>query len=41
MKQTIGIQTKFLNKTGRDKVHTAIKQIELKDTVVYEQEFEF
>ena len=28
MKQTIGIRTKFLNKTDRDKIYTAIKQIE-------------
>ena len=30
MKQTIWIQTKFLNKIDRDKIYTAINQIEIK-----------
>ena len=41
MKQTTGIQNKFLNKIDRDKIYTAINRIELKDTVVYGQEFPF
>lgn len=41
MKQTTGIKARFLDKIEREKIYSFENRIELKDTVVYGQEFEF
>jgi hypothetical protein len=41
MKQTVGIQKKFLDTIDRDKIYTAENQVQLKDTIVYTQSFPF